>query len=139
MKIERFIGKYEFLSNFYSFKNGLTVEHFYQAEKTDDLAEKMRIMLAPTPGKAKRLGRKCVIEADFEERRPVIMLPLLRVKFEYSPLQEWLLATEGLELVEGNVWHDNYWGDCFCGRSECQERGLNMLGRLLMQIREELL
>lgn len=139
MKIEKFIGKYEFLNNFYPLKNGLTVEHFYQAEKTNDLAEKMRIMLAPTSGKAQRLGRKCVIEADFEERRPVIMLPLLRVKFEYSPLQEWLLATEGLELVEGNVWHNNYWGDCFCGRPECQERGLNMLGKLLMQIRNELM
>ena len=46
-------------------------------------------------------------------------------------LKEKLLATENEELVEGNTWHDTYWG-------VCNRRGKNKLGKILMRIREEL-
>ena len=35
-----------------------TVEHPYQAAKTEDVAAQDRILRAPTPGQAKRLGRR---------------------------------------------------------------------------------
>jgi len=48
-----------------------------------------------------------------------------------------LLATLDAELIEGNAWHDNFWGDCFC--EKCRDiEGLNVLGNILMRIREEL-
>lgn len=47
-----------------------------------------------------------------------------------------LLATGGQELIEGNRWHDTFWGRCVCER--CKGTGQNWLGRLIMQVREEL-
>ena len=64
MKIERFKGDYNFLSNFYDsiiVIDGLeyrTVEHAFQAAKTDDPEWKENIRNARTPGESKRLGRK---------------------------------------------------------------------------------
>ena len=46
------------------------------------------------------------------------------------------LATGGAVLVEGNTWHDNYWGCCTCSRC-AGRRGRNNLGRLLMKLRAE--
>ena len=34
-------------------------------------------------------------------------------------------------LEEGNTWHDTYWG-------VCNGKGKNKLGKILMQVREEL-
>ena len=45
-------------------------------------------------------------------------------------------TTGDAELIEGNTWHDNYWGVCSC--SKCNGRGKNRLGKLLMKVREEL-
>ena len=40
-------------------------------------------------------------------------------------------------LIEGNTWHDNYWGDCSCNRCKSKS-GENMLGILLMELRDKL-
>ena len=56
---------------------------------------------------------------------------ILRVKFSSPDLKEKLLSTGDRYLVEGNSWGDVYWG-------VCGGKGINMLGKLLMQIREEL-
>jgi len=63
-----------------------------------------------------------------------IMLELLRLKFAFYDLGMLLLATEDAVLEEGNWWGDTYWGVCPSGSGN----GENMLGRLLMQVREEL-
>jgi predicted NAD-dependent protein-ADP-ribosyltransferase YbiA (DUF1768 family) len=39
-------------------------------------------------------------------------------------------------MVEDNWWHDNYWGDCHC--FQCFRIGINMLGQIWMQVREEI-
>jgi predicted NAD-dependent protein-ADP-ribosyltransferase YbiA (DUF1768 family) len=46
-------------------------------------------------------------------------------------LKEQLIATGNEELVEGNTWGDIYWG-------VSRGRGKNMLGKILMRVREEL-
>jgi len=52
-------------------------------------------------------------------------------------LKEKLLNTGEIYLEEGNWWHDNYWGQCNCYR--CRNiHGLNKLGKILMQVRDEL-
>ena len=35
-------------------------------------------------------------------------------KFKREPLRSQLINTGDEELVEGNHWCDNYWGDCTC-------------------------
>ena len=51
-------------------------------------------------------------------------------------LKEMLLQTGDEELVEGNYWHDVYFGVCSCPK--CGNKGENHLGKLLMKIRSEI-
>ena len=60
----------------------------------------------------------------------------VREKFKDIKLVEMLLETGDLELIEGNDWHDVYYGKCSCHK--CNVSGENYLGKILMKIREEL-
>lgn len=138
-----FNGKYAFLSNFYPSTfthDGIeyqTVEHFFQAAKTLDIKEKKAIAAAATPGEAKRMGRKVQLRPDWEKVKEYYMELGLRLKFKNPSLRQKLLETGNNELIEGNSWHDNEWGSCYCAR--CQNiAGKNKLGKLLMKLREEL-
>ena len=141
--INCFDGKFAFLSNFYPsliFDGNIwfpTVEHYFQAAKTTNMEEYISIAFIETPGKAKRFGKKVTLRPDWEEVKDQVMLDALRKKFEIPALREKLLATGDEELVEGNTWHDNTWGNCSCERCKNIE-GQNKLGKLLMQVREEI-
>lgn len=141
--IDCFDGEFAFLSNFYpspiSDGNLIfpTVEHMFQAAKTVNIKEYEKIAAADTPGQAKRLGKKVVLREDWEEVKDDIMYQALWLKFSIPEFREKLLATEKKELVEGNTWHDNIWGDCSCERCK-YIKGQNRLGNMLMQIREEI-
>jgi ribA/ribD-fused uncharacterized protein len=139
--IDNFDGEFAFLSNFYpspvAYEGAQypTIEHAFQAAKTLDQTERERVRLAATPGNAKRIGRRVHLREDWEEIKVDVMRSLLAAKFSDERLKQNLLATRDATLVEGNTWHDNYWGDCRCDR--CGKRnGANMLGNLLMQVRE---
>jgi hypothetical protein len=140
--IDTFDGTDRFLSNFFpseisvSGKKFPTVEHAYQAAKTTDAGEQERIRKAKSAGEAKKLGRKATMRMDWESSKLQVMESLLRLKFEDPDLKRRLLETGNEELVEGNHWHDNFWGVCNC--SKCKKAGKNNLGRLLMRIREEI-
>lgn len=145
--INKFDGKYAFLSNFYSspfvFKEGneefiaKTVEHYFQYMKTASIEEGIEILSALTPGEAKHLGRKCTLCKDWEEIKDAVMSEALHKKFAIPELKEKLLATGSEYLEEGNWWHDNTWGNCYC--EKCKDIvGENRLGIILMRIREEL-
>jgi len=135
--------EFEFLSNFYPApivwcnKTYATSEHLFQALKTFDSHEAERIRLAPTPGKAKRLGKKASLREDWEDVKVHIMEAVLLEKFKQNPhLLVWLTATYPCELIEGNNWHDNEWGACFCYTCADIEKK-NVLGNLLMKIRTD--
>lgn len=140
--IRKFDREYAFLSNFYpatlAFEGELypTVEHAFQAAKTDSPEERATVRTAGSPGQAKRRGRQVTLRPDWEEIKNEIMRDMLRIKFRDAGLRELLLATGEAELVEGNGWHDRYWGQCECAR--CKGQGRNILGQLLMQVREEI-
>lgn len=140
--IDCFENEYAFLSNFYEhpieYKGIIypTNEHFFQAMKTLDLKEHMKIAAASTPGKSKWLGRSANLRPDWEEVKEDIMLLALRLKFSDRDMAKKLLATGDEYLVEGTWWHDRYWGICSC--PVCGGRGKNRLGYLLMKVREEL-
>lgn len=145
MVIDKFEGEYEFLSNFYPSRilydkdenwYAPTVEHAFQAMKTRNMEEEIGILSAPTPGKAKRLGRICDLRPDWEEVKDDVMYRFLKEKFFNFELRYKLLATGDATLIEGTTWHDNYWGVCSC--EKCGGRGKNRLGELLMKLREEL-
>lgn len=113
--IDRFDGVNDLLSNFYPAPVDLdgqtypTVEHAFQSAKTTDPDERERIRLTPDPASAKRLGRQVRLRPDWETYRLDVMA----------------------ELVEGNTWHDTFWG-------VCNGKGQNHLGRILMRVRAEL-
>lgn len=93
MKIDSFQGQDRFLSNFYPaavILDGITyptVEHAYQAAKTDDALHRSLVCLAPTPGRAKRMGRHVVLRQDWEEIKLSVMLQLVALKFSTEPLR----------------------------------------------------
>ena len=67
------------------------------------------------------------------------MLLVVLSKFVQHPeLGELLVQTEDAGLVEGNTWHDNYWGACICPKCGAGDLyyGLNYLGRILMMTRD---
>lgn len=142
-KISKFENQYANLSNFadsmicYEYVFYPTVEHYFQAMKTTDLKQRQWIANAPTPGEAKRRGRSVELRPDWEDIKEEVMLEGLRLKFKIPAMRETLLSTQSAELVEGNWWHDNTWGDCSC--DACKDiEGKNMLGKLLMKVRAEL-
>lgn len=137
--IKEFQGKYRFLSNFHPsviLIDGcryLTVEHAFQAAKTNDLDEKKKILEAETPGKAKKLGQTATLRPEWESVKIGTMRDLLRRKFVVEPLRAQLLETGDEELFEGNRWGDRFWGiDLGTGKGE------NWLGKLLMGVRDEM-
>lgn len=143
--IDRFDEKYSFLSNFEPVNivevqsDGTTivyptVEHAFQAAKTDNIEERVRISKEETPGKAKRAGGKrgyITLRHNWDQLKDSVMIHYLRLKFSCPELREKLLATEDECLIEGNNWNDTYWG-------VCSSVGENRLGQLLMQVRAEL-
>ncbi len=144
--ISNFHESHDFLSNFYIhsiYYNGFlfpTSEHAYQAHKCLEIGGKdfLAIQSASKPGIAKNLGQVVMLRDDWLEVKDSIMLDILRVKFSDIDLKRKLLETKGFYLVEGNTWHDNYWGICFNTKCHCSGKiGLNVLGRLLMQVRKE--
>ena len=136
-EIRTFKNKNAFLSNFYPvfvYYEGMrfpSVEHAFQAAKTNDLETRKLFMIAPTAKDAKRLGRQVKLRKDWDSVKVNVMEMLLRQKFARPALREQLLNTKDSMLIEGNNHGDTFWG-------VCKGTGENYLGRLLMKIRQEI-
>ena len=141
--INSFHEEYRFLSNFYLCNINYcgfvfpSLENAYQASKYggDDVVSVYQEFTSFTPGKAKRKGQKLLYRNDWEDVKISVMETLLRIKFSQLDLMQKLLATGENILIEGNHWHDNFWGSCSC--EKCGNHGQNHLGKLLMKIRSE--
>ena len=83
------------------------------------------------------MGRRVEIKSNWDEIKEEVMYEIVSNKFKNKRMQAKLLATENEQLVEGNYWHDNYWGSCTCPRC-LQKPKENKLGKILMRVREEL-
>lgn len=136
--IDSFTDEYGFLSNFYPCTiryNGIrfpSVEHAYQAQKTTLPSEQRMIANLQTPAQAKKAGRKVKCRRDWDEVKIGIMKELLVIKFNsHGNLLAQLFRTGDQQLVEGNWWGDRFWG-------VCHGKGKNVLGQLLMEVREQL-
>lgn len=135
--IESFTKENAFLSNFHpcpiEYQGTVypTIEHAFQAAKTDSSEERERIQKALTPVDAKRRGRRVTLREGWDMLRIDVMHELLRIKFSDRQMAGMLLETGNDKLVEGNWWNDRFWG-------VCKGKGENNLGKLLMQVRDEL-
>ena len=137
--IDQFKGEHAFLSNFYScplrMLDGLlyrTAEHAFQAMKVvGDPKAKEEIRKARNPNEAKRLGRKVKLRPAWDSIRIDVMRQVVRAKFQNPELQRKLLETGDRKLIEGNNWGDSFWG-------VCGGKGENWLGKILMDLREEI-
>jgi ribA/ribD-fused uncharacterized protein len=139
--IDSFKGGYSFLSNFEPCDieyNGVafnSVEHAYQAAKATNMEDMLKVAACNTPGQAKRMGKKIKMRPDWDAVKIQIMSDLVRQKFYKPEFKQKLLDTKDHELIEGNTWGDKIWG---CIWNGSQWVGQNNLGKILMQIRNEL-
>ena len=144
--ILRFRGKYSFLSNFYPCEveyEGLvypSVENAYQASKT--APHRRRKFLGISPMEAKRLGRKVPLLQGWESRKVDVMRELVWKKFSQNEeLKKKLLETGDAILIEGTTWGDEFWGVNLWKKDENSPwgyKGKNVLGQILMEVREKL-
>jgi len=137
MIINSFRGDFSYLSNFsnYGFtdengKRWKTVEHYFQAAKTNDPKEILLIQNAKTPSDAKKLGKKVKLRKEWNHIKVDVMRKALKMKFDQNKeIRDKLLGTYDYYLAEGNNWGDTFWG-------EVNGKGLNVLGKLLMELRD---
>lgn len=144
--VAKFADEYRFLSNFWPSEVTLdgvsypTVEHAYQAAKSLDPAVRMTIRAESTAGGAKRAGQDpdLTVRDDWEDVKVRVMAGLVAEKFfRYPELADLLRATHDITLIEGNNWHDTFWGCCTC--DEHGGAGGNRLGIILMTVRAALI
>ena len=144
--INRFDGDYYYLSNFYLCENGITFdgitytnsEAAFQAQKTLNISEREFKFTKIGPSNAKMRGRRIKLRSDWEQVKDDLMYQIVKAKFIQNPdIAIQLCSTGDAELIEGNTWHDNYWGDCTCRQCQLID-GYNMLGQILMRVRFEL-
>jgi len=138
-------GQYAFLSNFWhspftstdegEYREWPTVEHYYQAMKVQPDFRDM-VHACKTPGQAKRMGNKHPMVEGWDDKKLLVMATGVGTKFAtHDDLAKKLIATGDARLVEGNYWHDNYWGNCSCQKC-LGVQGENHLGRILMNLRK---
>lgn len=111
-----------------------TAEHFFQAQKFDDVIYRQKIRRAGSPMIAATLGRdrKQKIRRDWESVKVGIMGFAVLAKFtQHDELRVLLLSTGDAKIVEHTA-NDAFWGDGGDGS------GKNMLGQILMRVRASL-
>jgi ribA/ribD-fused uncharacterized protein len=140
MNIVSFRKEYSFLSNFYKcsfvYKNIIfdSSERAFQWEKIESDSDKLLVLETKSTSEVKKLAGILKMRSDWESVKCNIMYEILLQKFSNELLKKLLLDTIGHKLVEGNSWHDNFWGDCFCTR--CKKKiGKNNLGFILQRVR----
>lgn len=112
-----------------------TSEHYFQAMKFaghPDHVEALRQM--PSPMQVAKAGRSRArpLRSDWEAVKDDVMRAALHAKFtQHLEIKAVLLGTGDEEIVE-NTTNDHYWGIGSSGT------GLNMLGKLLVELRTQL-
>ncbi len=128
---------YRFLSNFWNQKISFgkitfpNAEAAYQAAKSADPKDWDQFTRVQTGAEAKALGRKIILQADWNQKKLGVMEQVVHQKFQDHWLRQSLLSTENHQLVEDNYWNDTFWG-------VCKGVGENHLGKILMAERTAL-
>lgn len=143
--VKGFFEQYRFLSNFHiapvMYAGGLykSTEHAYQAAKSfDGLVTDPNEVNKMTCSEVRKWGQTLEIRKDWDNVKYDIMLAVVFDKFwrndgteGFQNLRQQLLDTWDKYLEETNSWRDEYWGvNSWTGKGE------NMLGKILMKVRE---
>jgi N-glycosidase YbiA len=135
---------YGLFSNFSMYKITLdgklwpSTEHYYQAKKfagTEYEEEIRQLKTAAMAAKAGRAKDKPMRE-DWDKVKNTVMKDALWAKFTQNQTPQNVLLSTGDALLVEHTKNDAYWGDGSDGDEVGP--GLNMLGKLLMEVRGEL-
>lgn len=135
-----FEGEFRWMSNFWPVSllfDGVrygSVEQAYQAAKTLDPDERLKIQMTKTPGRAKKQGRSLTVRSDWDAVKIAIMLRLQRQKYRNRRLSGRLAATGKRQIFELNAWNDVFWGVV---ENEGGYEGVNAMGQILSLVRDE--
>lgn len=132
--------EYGCFSNFahYAFeldgKRWMTSEHYFQAQKFCGTQYEEVIRLLDNPMKVAEMGRSrdLPLRVDWEQVKDDVMRKAVLAKFTQNKEIRDILISTGEETIIEKTTNDYYWG---CGKDES---GKNMLGIILMEVREEL-
>lgn len=144
----------DYLSNFYQTSFTYRGFRFDNSEKAIMWSKAMhfgaievanQILQAPNPKEAKRLGRSKQIpfvESEWENVREKIYYDVLMAKFSVPHMKAKLLETENKTLVEASPF-DKIWGVGLSENdprifNESEWKGQNLLGKVLMKVREDI-
>lgn len=111
-----------------------TVEHFFQANKFLDfnIRDKIKAIESPMDAAKEGRNRNNLLRDDWEQIKDSVMYKAVKAKFlQHADMKSVLLNTASLPIIE-HTSNDNYWADGGDGS------GKNMLGVILMRIRDEL-
>lgn len=140
IRFYRVSDDYGWMSNFAGYPIELegrtwpTSEHYFQAQKFLEPEHQEAIRKTTSAMIAARMGRdrKRPLREDWESVKVGAMRRAVLAKFsQHADLCELLVATGDAKIVE-HTKRDKYWGDGGDGS------GQNMLGRFLMEVRDEL-
>lgn len=157
--------EYGFLSNFYyspftvsymnedgvksyEFKTAEHAVHFFKAILFNDIETADKIMKAETPKEAKRLGREVKNFNNFtwNNNKEVIYFDVIKAKFtdeRNKDIKQKLIDTGESILVECSPY-DRIWGIGYTKESpefirrEFDKWGQNLLGKVLMRVRDRI-
>ena len=144
-EIKGFQGEYRWLSNFPNCQilfNGVEYkcpEAAYQAQKIiPEQREEFGVLNGSQSKKFWKQDR--LIKLYAPEQWDKVKLDIMKgITFEKYyrnlNLRTLLLTTNDRYLEESNMWHDNYFGVCYCNKCKDKEK-FNNLGKILMKVRE---
>jgi type I restriction enzyme S subunit len=141
---ERFGGLSNMAAGFPLVVNGVSIrtsEALYQACRFPRMPEVQKLIIAErSPMTAKMRGKpyRKFTRPDWEQVRVKIMRWCLRVKLaqNWRSFSELLLSTGDMPIVEMKARRSDFWGARLSDSGELV--GINVLGRLLMELREDL-
>jgi ribA/ribD-fused uncharacterized protein len=130
--------QYVCLSNYYhkspfdlDGKHWKTVEHYYQAHKSNDINIRESMRNLERPGDAAYVGRRLPeIREDWEEVKYSIMYKAVSAKFNQNENVKNILINTYDEVLHEDSPTDFIWG--------WQNNGKDWLGKILMIVREEI-
>lgn len=138
------INEYGFLSNQITLDSPIlfdgiayySIEAFYYAMKTTDKEKRKRIAqlnISKSSAAVKSIGKTIKELPDWYIQKWAVLLYALREKFNKPRYKQLLLNTENLYIEE-----TNWWGDCYFGVDIKSGLGFNILGCMIIHIRNEI-